>query len=661
MGGQVQAKITRGPVSADRTRTDRRPNHQRSSGPSHDATNDTVTSAGKTSLGARLYHAAVPNRLSLYVMATIIVAFSLFFTARLSVRGEIYPGIHAAHVPLGGLAGDEARAKLADEAAAFSARRVTLTYEDHTWTPTLAELGIRLNIDDAVYEAMSYGRDNHVLTSLLRPLGIGEGNVNVSIAIFVDQPVYDAALLEFSREAGLAPQDAAITVVDGVATITADRDGIAFDGASAETNVLRILRTVDPTANTDHPIATVALLAHDQPAAVRVADLAPVETLIKNALSEPMTFSGGGQRWTLATNELAKLIVVRPAGGNDSPIVVLNDSSLRSIATRIANDVNRTAIDAAVDSSGAVARLIDPQPGLAVRIDDFVSAINQAFLDGKHDVSVPLDETMPTTTTDDVLQQMGVTELLAVGISDFAGSEPGRVQNVEVSAKLVDGVMVPPGGEFTFNHSIGEINVTPGFVPAGASENGIAGTAVGGGVCQVTTTIFRAALKAGMPITEWWPHAYRNIYYEQGGWAPGFDASIQQPDDDPFNGSDLVFENPTDGWLLLRSRISDETILTIELYGVPNGYTVEVDDPIYENVIWAEGMAVQESVDPNLPEGTIKEIQPARDGMSITVIRRVFAADGAEISTDAFVSTYEPQGPSYAVSSDMAGSSFKDL
>jgi len=594
-------------------------------------------------------------------MATIIVAFSLFFTARLSVRGEIYPGIHAAHVPLGGLAGDEARAKLADEAAAFSARRVTLTYEDHTWTPTLAELGIRLNIDDAVYEAMSYGRDNHVLTSLLRPLGIGEGNVNVSIAIFVDQPVYDAALLEFSREAGLAPQDAAITVVDGVATITADRDGIAFDGASAETNVLRILRTVDPTANTDHPIATVALLAHDQPAAVRVADLAPVETLIKNALSEPMTFSGGGQRWTLATNELAKLIVVRPAGGNDSPIVVLNDSSLRSIATRIANDVNRTAIDAAVDSSGAVARLIDPQPGLAVRIDDFVSAINQAFLDGKHDVSVPLDETMPTTTTDDVLQQMGVTGLLAVGISDFAGSEPGRVQNVEVSAKLVDGVMVPPGGEFTFNHSIGEINVTPGFVPAGASENGIAGTAVGGGVCQVTTTIFRAALKAGMPITEWWPHAYRNIYYEQGGWAPGFDASIQQPDDDPFNGSDLVFENPTDGWLLLRSRISDETILTIELYGVPNGYTVEVDDPIYENVIWAEGMAVQESVDPNLPEGTIKEIQPARDGMSITVIRRVFAADGAEISTDAFVSTYEPQGPSYAVSSDMAGSSFKDL
>jgi vancomycin resistance protein YoaR len=225
---------------------------------------------------------------------------------------------------------------------------------------------------------------------------------------------------------------------------------------------------------------------------------------------------------------------------------------------------------------------------------------------------------------------------------------------------LVDGVMIPPGDDFTFNYSIGEINVTPGFVAAGASENGIAGTALGGGVCQVTTTIFRAALKAGLPITEWWPHAYRNIYYEQGGWAPGFDASIQQPDDDPFNGSDLVFQNPTGNWLLLRSEITNETTLTIELYGAPTGYTVEIDDPIYENYVGAEGMTPQESVDPNLPTGTVKEIQPARDGVTITVIRRVSAADGSEISTDTFVSQYEPQGPSYAVSSDMAGSTHDD-
>jgi hypothetical protein len=101
--------------------------------------------------------------------------------------------------------------------------------------------------------------------------------------------------------------------------------------------------------------------------------------------------------------------------------------------------------------------------------------------------------------------------------------------------------------------------------------------------------------------------------------------------------------------------------LTIELYGAPTGYRVEIDDPIYEDYLWAEGMAAQESVDASLPAGTIRELQPARDGVTMTVVRRVYAADGTEVSTDTFVSQYEPQGPSYVVSPDMAGSTQDDL
>lgn len=262
----------------------------------------------------------------------------------------------------------------------------------------------------------------------------------------------------------------------------------------------------------------------------------------------------------------------------------------------------------------------------------------------------------PAATTEEFLTDLGVTDLLATGTSDFAGSDPRRVTNIVVATDLVEGVMVPPHGSFSFNYSIGEINATPGFVAAGASENGIPGTAVGGGVCQVTTTIFRAALKAGMPIVEWWPHAYRNVYYEQGGWAPGFDASVQQPDDDPFNGSDLRFENPTANWLLIRSEITEETKLKIEIYGAPTGYKVELDDPIWDDFVWAAGYPTQESVDPTLPDGTVELVQPERDGVTMTVYRRVFDADGNQIIADSFVSTYDPQGPSYRVSEDMAGS-----
>lgn len=653
----MHVKLTRGAVAANRVRPSKsasRPAPLRNRAPSR-----AENSVG--SVQRRLVTVLLPNRTALYAMAITLALFVVLFSARLSVRGEIYPGVHAANIPLSGLSGAEARERLTASATTFNDQRVSLTYGDEVWTPTLSELGISLDVDGAVFAAMGYGRDNHVMSSLLRPLGVGGARVDLPLAIHIDRTVYDAELLRFASEAGIAPRDAAIAIVDGTPTITAEQDGATFDGTAVESALFHQLRTVNVEANADRPIAELTLTTIAQPAAIRSADLTAIEESVGRALSAPMVFSGAGQKWTLAPDELAKLIAFRPATGETPVEMVLISTSLQKIVTRIAGEIDQNPVAASIEEGDRVVRLIEEEPGRIVQSDAFVEAIAKAFAAGEHQVTIPITETTPERTSADLLQELGVTDLLAVGTSDFSGSEPGRTQNVETSAALVDGVLVPPGGEFTFNHAIGEINVTPGFVPAGASENGIAGTAVGGGVCQVTTTIFRAALKAGMPITEWWPHAYRNIYYEQGGWAPGFDASIQQPDDDPFKGSDFVFQNPTDGWLLLRSSISNETELTIELYGAPTGYTVEIDDPIYENFLWAAGMTPQESIDPTLPAGTVKEIQPARDGVTMTVIRRVYAADGTEISVDSFVSHYEPQGATFAVSPDMAGSTHNGL
>ncbi|MEA2512707.1 MAG: hypothetical protein QOJ59_2194, partial [Thermomicrobiales bacterium] len=101
--------------------------------------------------------------------------------------------------------------------------------------------------------------------------------------------------------------------------------------------------------------------------------------------------------------------------------------------------------------------------------------------------------------------------------------------------------------------------------------------------------------------------------------------------------------------------ITDDTKLKVDVYGAPTGYSVEIDDPIYDQVISADGWPTQESVDPSLPAGSVDLVQPARDGMTITVVRRVYDANGNNVSFDTFVSSYEPQGASYRVSSDMAG------
>ncbi|MDQ3044125.1 MAG: VanW family protein, partial [Chloroflexota bacterium] len=196
----------------------------------------------------------------------------------------------------------------------------------------------------------------------------------------------------------------------------------------------------------------------------------------------------------------------------------------------------------------------------------------------------------------------------------------------------------------------------PGFVPAGATEGGIAGTSVGGGVCQVSTSLFRATLLAGLPIEEWWPHTYRSVYYENGDWEPGYDASIAQPEDTALLGTDFQFANPTDDWLLIRAAIVAGSVLEVEIHGAETGYVVDVSEPVL-NPGDPAGDAVEE-IDPSLPAGSVIAVQPARDGLTVTVARVVRDATGVEIGADRFVSEYQPQGPLFRVSPDQAGQSF---
>jgi vancomycin resistance protein YoaR len=658
----VQAKTTRALWSADRSRPGTRLSRRIAARKSNradqaqatqvaaDAANaETRPPASRT--GARTASLHI-GRTGLCVVLAFVLALGLFSIGRLSVHGEVYPGIRASGVPLGGLTAAQARDKLGARAAALAQTRVTLSYRNQTSTPTLAELGVSFDVDASVRAAMGYGRTDHVVSALLRPLGVAAGTVEVPLAIRFDQAAFDQAQLDFAREIDVAPVDAAITFDGGIPSLTHERDGQVFDASTAQADLLKQIESTAAPALT--------LIAHPQAATVHAADLADLESNLEQVLAQPLIFADGDRRWSLAVDDLARLIQITPPHDGQPATATLDASAVRSLGERLAGDVDQASAEASIDESGDVPRLIPATPGKTVRIDDFVAAVEAAFAGGQHEVAIPIDETASNTTTEAFLTGLGITDVLAAGTSDFAGSEPGRATNVVVAAKLVDGVMIPPHGSFSFNHSIGEINATPGFVPAGASENGIAGTAVGGGVCQVTTTVFRAALKAGLPITEWWPHAYRNIYYEQGGWAPGFDASVQQPDDDPFNGSDFVFENPTDNWLLVRAAVSDETKLKVEIYGAPTGYTVEIDDPIYDAFVSADGWPTQESVDPTLPAGTVDLVQPAREGMTMTVVRHVFDANGSEISTDTFVSNYEPQGASYRVSPDMAGTTAAD-
>ena len=184
------------------------------------------------------------------------------------------------------------------------------------------------------------------------------------------------------------------------------------------------------------------------------------------------------------------------------------------------------------------------------------------------------------------------------------GSNDGRATNIEVGAKLLNGTLVPPGEDFSFNHAVGVINEERGFVEAQVIQGERIGRDIGGGICQVSTTVYRAALKAGLPITEWWPHRYRLAFYEQDGWLPGYDASILQPEGDPFGGGDFRFTNPTDSWLLVESYTDGARVIVI-IYGPDLGYTVDLGSmDISDPIPVTEDLEI---VDESLPPGAAWE------------------------------------------------------
>ncbi len=577
--------------------------------------------------------------------AALLVTFTVVLVTG---RGAIYPQVQVLDVPVGGLSPREAETRVGARLATVADTPVTLRLGERVWTPTLSDVGVNLDVEGSVAAAMTFGRENHRVAGLLHQAHLMEDPYTVPLGIRFDDARFDAYLDSLDTEVDVAPINATLTV-DGVeARVEPGQTGLTLDRRAVRDEVLEQVRRLQPVSV---ELATLVV-----PPPVPETVLEPLAATVERALSRPMVLSADDRHWPLDPEDLGALVVVDPGTRNGitaQPAVSLDSSRLRVLLEGVVAEAATDPSNAYIDETGSAPRLVPAVAGLRIDIDTLVRAVQAAFQNGEHAVALPGTEVPPAVSTDAFLANLGVTHLVASGDSDFAGSEPGREQNVRVAAELVDLTLVPPGGVFSYNRALGSIVEDPRFVPAQATEGGIIGTSIGGGVCQVSTTVFRAALRAGLPIVEWWPHVHRSPFYEQGGWGPGFDASIAQADFDPLNGSDFKFSNPTDSWMLVRATAREGTTLTVELYGTPTGYSAEIDDPVIEVTEWASGTV--EHVDPSLPAGTTVEDGSAQDGATVAVVRRVLNADGTLIAADEFVSAYQPHGTVYRVSPDMAG------
>lgn len=247
-------------------------------------------------------------------------------------------------------------------------------------------------------------------------------------------------------------------------------------------------------------------------------------------------------------------------------------------------------------------------------------------------IPVPIKIIEPEITTEKV-NNMGIKELIGQGNSTFYGSIPNRAFNIGHAAGKINGVLIKPGETFSFNKTLGDISAYTGYKQAYVISGGKTILGDGGGVCQVSTTLFRAILDAGLPIVERNQHAYRVGYYEQDS-LPGVDAAIYVPT------VDLKFKNDTGKHILIQTKADlVNYTLTFYLYGAKDGREVVINKPVILSQSPAPPAEYQD--DPTLPRGTTKQIDFAAPGARVYFTREV-RKDGKVIINDTFSSNYRP-------------------
>jgi vancomycin resistance protein YoaR len=376
-------------------------------------------------------------------------------------------------------------------------------------------------------------------------------------------------------------------------------------------------------------------------------DVSAAQAQVERIVSGPVILTGpDGGTWTIEPKTLAEWLILRPVVGADGQYglaVSLDPGQAGRLAQEIAAEVDRPAQNARFRFDYASGSLVTAADSVAGRTVDVTATL--AVLEGAaagdtpsgRSAELPVLTIRPQIATEDAAN-LGIVELIGEGVTSYAGSSAAREQNITVGAAQFDGLLIAPDETFSFNDYLGEVTKEKGYEEGIIIWGNTTKADVGGGLCQVSSTAFRAAFWAGLPVVERTPHSFRVSYYEP---PKGLDATIYSP------YVDLKWTNDTGHYILIQTYVDrDANKLTFRYYGTNPGRMVEMEGPIEANPV-PHGPAVVRD-DPTLPKGEKKQIEWAKDGLDVTVYR-IIKENGVEVRRDTFFSRYLPWQAVYLV------------
>jgi vancomycin resistance protein YoaR len=396
---------------------------------------------------------------------------------------------------------------------------------------------------------------------------------------------------------------------------------------------------------TIHDVEVPLVVIEQAPTILDVSSQADAARAILSApltLSMPNAVPGDPGPWVYDQATLASLLTVKRVedGGQSGIRVGLESGAFSEMLVPVAAQVERKSKDARFRFNDTTRQLDlweNAAVGRTLDVPATVAAVNEVLLRGEHSLPLVVREIQPAVPDTATAESLGIRELISSHTSYYRGSTSERIQNIRIAAARFDGIFVAPGATFSMGEILGDVSLDNGFSEAWIIYGGRTIKGVGGGVCQVSTTLFRTALYAGFPILERVPHAYRVSYYEQNAstrdpMLAGMDATVYFP------LVDLKFVNDTPYWLLMETYYYDDHLMW-KFYSTSDGRTVQIDTTGPRNLVPAPSPLFE--ANPDLSAKQIKQVDWAADGSDVTIIRTVWK-NGAILFTDPFITHYEP-------------------
>ncbi len=581
--------------------------------------------------------AALAGGILLFVLVIGIATTSF----RTIYSGRIFPNIQIGWINLSGQAPIDAADLLRREIQYPEQGEITLQYDDLSWTATPAELGLFFSPQFNAELAFNTGREGNIARRIAAQIQILRHGMILAPQFVMDEKTGLEYLAGLAAEVNQPVMEASLEL-DGLEVL------VQPGQIGREMDIQASLEVVGLQLQSMQDGSIPLIVTETYPV---ILDVTAQAEFARQILSQPLLLQipdaaeNDPGPWSIQPDKLVEMMIIERINTDNGGEyrIALDSEALREYLVEREGTINRIPKSARMyfdDETNELVLIEDDETGLVLDINQSIIDIQAQLLEGTHAIDLAVEKTFPGVTSEHTAEELGITELVSSQTSYFYGSDGSRINNIATAAAKFHGIFIAPGETFSMAEQLGDVSLDEGYSEAWIILGDRTIKGVGGGVCQVSTTLFRTVFFGGYQVVERHPHAYRVLYYEQnpnGSNNPklaGLDATVYVPI------VDFKFTNDSDHWLLMETYVYEGyRQLLWRFYSTSDGRTVNWSTTGLENKKDPPDPIYEENSD--LAKGEIKQVDWAVDGATVTITRDVFR-DGQKLWQDFFKTKYQP-------------------